>query len=405
MLPRSPIFIDMLSFYESIYLFISFFSALGDTVFLFGVPLYLYQLGNNKLWYAALVPFTIILTIIIFKRFIFAVNHLNPIKLVGVGELAIGLVEILILLLVDSVPRKELLLVLGLIPLALIYNIYSASKRLKVQDYFFKENRVVMNGWHSTCDRLGRVLGVFLAGFLLNNSGIKGILIFDALSFFVFGGFMLFYYRFGDREPAKVTTGPVDEESIVIPNNRLIEMGLFIGLIALNLAASWENSSLLPAVQKVTRLSIETLSGVKAISAGVGMVIGLMILKLRPRIVGPLISMIMALFVVLSVLGISPYIFFVIFSIGFGLLGILLVTLQRGFIKRISSEGKSFSEVATRFWYLQVITSLIVLPLNFGLDHFDFASPYSIAILVCLIVGVFIGAGTSKEFLFGKGGA
>lgn len=388
-----------------VYLALSFFSALGDTVFLFGVPLYLYQLGNNKLWYAALVPFTIILTIILFKRFIFAVNHLNPIKLVGIGEITIGVIEILILLSVDFVPHKEILLILGLVPLALIYNLYSASKRIKVQDYFFKENRIVMNGWHSFCDRFGRVLGVFISGLLLVNSGIKGILIFDAISFFVFGGFMLFCYRFGDQEPIYVTSEASNEESKVIPiSNKIFEIGLFIGLIALNLAGAWENSSLLPAVQNITQYSIESLAGIKALSAGFGMILGLIILKFLPTKVGFFSFNIFIIFICLSLVGLPAHIYFVIFSIGFGLLGILLVTLQRGFIKRISSDGKSFSEVATRFWYLQVSTSLIVLPLNFGLDYFEFKSPYSIAILVCLTVGTLIGALTSKTFLFEKRG-
>lgn len=387
-----------------LYLFLSFFSALGDTVFLFGVPLYLFQLGNGQLTYAALVPFTIIATIVIFKKFIFAINHLNPIKLVGLGEVAIGVLEILILITLDVVDRNEIVLVVGLIPLALIYNLYSASKRLKIQDYFFKKNRVVLNGLHSTSDRVGRILGVFVAGYLLANTGIKGILIFDAISFFTFGGFMLLYYRHGDRNPAQVTLGTSDEEVSVIPTNRNYEICLFVGLIALNLAASWENSSLLPAVQKISQIPIAKLSGVKALSAALGMILGLGVIKLKPTAISSVAVALVIFYSLLCIVGLSPYMFFIVSSVGFGMLGILLVTIQRGFIKKTSSEGRSFSEVATRFWYLQVLTSLTVLPLNFGLDRFNFAEPYAVAIAVCLLTGAAIGSFSSKTFLFEKRG-
>lgn len=386
----------------SLYLLLSFFSGLGDTVFLSGVPLYLFQLGNSQLSYAALVPFTIIATIVIFKKLIFAINHLNPIKLVALGEIAIGVIEVLILVLVDFVDKKEVVLVIGLIPLALIYNLYSASKRLKIQDYFFKKNRIVLNGFHSTSDRVGRIVGVFVAGNLLANAGIKGILIFDAISFFAFGGFMLLYYQYGDRNPAPVTLGLSDEEVNVIPTNRAFEFSLFVGLIALNLAASWESSSLLPAVQKTSQLPIDTLSGVKALSAAAGMILGLGIIKLKPNVISTMAMALVIFYSFLCIIELSPYYFFVISSVGFGLLGILSVSIQRGFIKKLSVEGRSFSEVATRFWYLQVLTGLTVLPLNFSLDQFNFAEPYAVAIAVCLLTGTAIGTFSSTAFLFKK---
>lgn len=380
------------------YLLFSFLSALGDTVFLFGIPLYLYQENGKQLSYSALVPFIIILTIFIFKKFIFKVNHLNALFLVATGELAMGIIELLLLVSLAFFNNSSVVILLMLIPLALTYNIYSASKRLKIQDYFFIENKVFLNGIHSTLDRLGRLCGFFLAGLILDKFSIFGLILFDSITFFSFGLFSLFYYITSKSNPHLKSLSTEDNEQDIIPNSSLQTKLIFIFLITLNLFLSWENSSFVPSIQRESNISIFSLAESKALLNLVGLVFGLVIIKFLTKNISQMLYFFIALLLT-TLLFTNGIVLFYAISLIVGVFSIILVSFQRGLIKKFANNKRSLSEVSTNFWYFQVVTSFSILPINFLSDKFDFLKSNNILILCYLLIGIMIGFIISKFYL------
>lgn len=381
-----------------LYLFFSFLSALGDTVFLFGIPLYLYNENGKQLSYSALVPFIIIFTIFAFKKFIFKVNHLNPLFLVSTGELVMGAIELVLLFLLVLFKQSSLLILLMLIPLALTYNIYSASKRLKIQDYFFSDNKVFLNGIHSTLDRIGRLLGVFLAGYILEHFNISGLILFDALTFFSFGLFVLIFYCSKKNDCVATVTSIEDKEKDVIPNSYSQVKTIFILLIVLNLFLAWENSSFVPSFQREGNYDLFNLVQIKAGLNLIGLILGLVALKFFLQKITLFLYGLSFTFL-LSVSFFSGIELFCLLSVFVGFMSILLVSFQRGLIKRIAAHGKSLSEVATSFWYFQVVTSFSILPINFLSDTYGFFQSSNILIFSYLAIGLIIGYSISTIYL------
>lgn len=380
-----------------LYLFFAFFSALGDTVFLFGIPLYLYQENGKQLTFTALVPFIIIFTIFVFKKFIFKVNHLNALFLVSAGELTMCFLELILLLLLKNISNSTTVILIMLLPLALTYNTYSASKRIKIQDYFFHENKVFMNGVFSTVDRLGRLAGFFLAGLILEKFNIWGLIAFDSLTFFSFGLFILYTYSTKKNDPPVSTVQPADDEKNIIPNSNLHIKLIFALVIALNLFLSWENSSFVPSIQRDNDLNISILAQQKALLNLVGLLLGLSILRFFPKLIVYLFYFFSSAFVFSLFLFNGIYLFYSI-SILVGIFSILMISFQRGLIKSIADNKRSLSEVSTSFWYFQVLTSFSILPINYLSDQFSFLQSTSLLIFFYIVIGLLAGHFISKIY-------
>lgn len=380
------------------YLFFAFFSALGDTVFLFGIPLYLYQENGKQLTFTALVPFIIIFTIFVFKKFIFKVNHLNALFLVSAGELAMFFLELILLLLLKNFSNSTAVILIMLLPLALTYNTYSASKRIKIQDYFFQENKVFMNGVFSTVDRLGRLAGFFLAGIVLENFNILGLIAFDSLTFFSFGLFIFYTYLKKKNEPPISTVLQGDDEKNVIPNSNLHIKLIFALVISLNLFLSWENSSFVASIQRNNDLNISILAQQKALLNLAGLLLGLSMLNLLSKLIVPVFYFFSGAFVFCLFFFKGIYLFNTV-SILVGIFSILMVSFQRGLIKKIADNKRSLSEVSTSFWYFQVLTSFSILPINYLSDKFSFLQTTSLLIFLYIAIGLLAGYFISKFYL------
>jgi hypothetical protein len=373
---------------NSIYFVIlSFLSTLGDTLFLAGVPLFFYSSAqSNAMIGTAYLPVIITLSIFAAKRFITKSNQRDPVKLTAWCEIAMGIIELIILGIFLLSESKSVIL-FGIIPLAFIYNIYAPSKFFKLQSIFFQKNVFYWTTWQSAMNRLGVLTGVALSGYILVNHGIKSILIVDALTFLFYGSALLALGKLvktqnlrddEKQEPSKLVTD--------LPQFSKIQINYFMVLISLStLFLVWERSSIVAITDQLNIFTIDTGSYYRAILGFAGVGTGLLVSKyLLNKAINIWITVLTSIFVFSSLgtlLGLEVIIC-IMFYLG-GILATLSLPVQRHLYHSIKENGGDDSFVMTNHWVYNALISLSLFPINF-------ISSDSVAISV----------GTSNTFAF-----
>jgi hypothetical protein len=108
------------------FLLLTFLSSFGDTLFLAGVPLYLYS-KTNSVSYSFLVPIVITITLLVVRTFAKKFQNYDSLSLVGIGEFSMFAIEIGIIF-IHYFLQSPWVIIIGLIPLAAVYNVYAAAK-------------------------------------------------------------------------------------------------------------------------------------------------------------------------------------------------------------------------------------------------------------------------------------
>ena len=234
-----------------LFIALSFLSSFGDSLFLFGVPLFLYKM-SGQIVETTYVPLIISLMILLTRPLIIKANKLNPLKVVGFGEILMGLVELVILLAFIKFESRWLVIA-GVFPLAIIYNFFYTPKFYGLQDYFFDRQTFHFTAWQSAFIRAGYFLGIVLSGYLVTNYGLIEILAIDILSFLSFGIFILYFESKGIR-PSKDEVQDNSQETALHPG--LVTYSIIFATVS-TLFLTWDNSTSISTASKLLKLNLD----------------------------------------------------------------------------------------------------------------------------------------------------
>lgn len=350
-----------------IVILLSLVSSIGDTLFLTGIPLYFFVSGEGNIVDTTYVAIAITITIVLFQKPIRKINmDGNPLFIVGIGEMTMGAIEIIILILFIYFKSKWILLA-AVFPLALVYNFYAASKFFKIQDYFFHSDDMFLTSIQSAAIKLGRVFGISLVAYILKSGGIEQIILLDAISFFIFGSYILMNYfikgsiafiPFSKKEP-----------SSNIPNCNLTEKKVQFGLMIWGMAkllGAWEGASSQAIFAKNSLLSLIDIGNLRAVMTGIGIVIGIMFAKYFKKIIvnAWFLSILVSTVGMLFSFRLAPEFTIVIFYLcaGFGLS--TTVPIMRMIYKFYEEQGTDSNYIMMKQWVYGSVISLLILPLG-----------------------------------------
>ncbi len=256
-------------------LFFTFISSIGDTLFLVGLPVYFYKSGDGNLLHATFVSIFINLIVFISRKFIIKLHTTSSyIKVVAYGEIIMGVTELIILILFNTFNQKWILLV-GIIPLALLYNIYAVPKFYHIQDSFETRNIIRYTSMLSFFREFGMFSGILIVGFLMEHYTINEIIIVDAMTFIIYGLFILLSKKKQDTESSSSKGNQVlkrkgDED----PDLRLSMRQFFITSSFVACFFSWGQSSAVSVINNWISLPYDQITFVQFISGGVGVTLG-----------------------------------------------------------------------------------------------------------------------------------
>ncbi|MBI3535330.1 MAG: hypothetical protein HY072_07580 [Deltaproteobacteria bacterium] len=268
-----------------IVMFASFFASIGDTVFLVGVPLYLFQSFHQSLLASTIVSFLITITVLFASKWIIKINEGNPLSLTAKGELTMGLIELSLLIIFKTIDSSPWVIIAGIIPLALTYNTYAASKFFRIQEYVFPKNILLLTTIQSAILRIGMLVGVGLAGVILTDFGLTGILVFDLSSFITAGVVYLWLSRQKENKTLvnvdKNQTTQKDTLNFTLTTKEiyLCLALVFVGLLFL----SWEQAASIATSVTVTGIDIKLTSILRALAGGVGVLLATIIIHIKPN--------------------------------------------------------------------------------------------------------------------------
>lgn len=266
----------------------SFFGSIGDTVFLFGVPMYLFQTFNSSFFASSLISLAITITVLVARKYIVDINQNNPVLLTAIGESAMGLVELALLAFYSFVSPSPWTIIIGTIPLALIYNSYAASKFLRVQEHVFPNRVLFYSALQSGLVRVGSLLGVSIAGWLLLKYGLRSILLLDSMSFLISGLVLSLFIKNGSHRVTK-NVEHSDDHSNVSANNPVISVNeqsthQYLVLVFLSLVfLAWEQASALATISVISGKSLSECSIFRGIFGAVGVVASIALIHFRPQ--------------------------------------------------------------------------------------------------------------------------
>lgn len=350
------------------FILLSFLSSFGDSVFLSGVPLYLYKSGGNSIFDTTLVTVAITLTVIVARKPIARINSQHPLLVTGVGELLMGLVE-LMLLAAYIIYSSKWLIVLGVIPLALIYNSYGAAKFYRIQDYVFGDDSHFYVSLQSAANRIGMLMGVAASGWLVTRSGVKSILLVDSASFLFYGIIVIYLFsrsRVSKPELSKSNSiKTFAQKSLIGISRNYISYGLVFMFVA-GLFTTWEQASSVAIVSKLSTLPLDQVSRSRAILSGVGILAGLVSARFFPRMLYStwLVSILILTIGVSLLAGASLPIVTVILFFAGGLLASITVPVQRELFSLAGGSEEGKSALAATYWIYGAGLKLMIAPIT-----------------------------------------
>jgi len=375
------------------FILISFFSSFGDTLFLAGVPLYFYKASGGSIAETAYLPIVITIAIFLSKRVIFDLNKKHPLQLTAYGEILMGAIEILLIGIVWHYPSQWVILI-GTLPLAVIYNVYAPAKFFRIQEYFFKEDVFHLTTWQSAANRLGTLAAIFLSGWIVVHSGIIGILAVDCASFLLFGGFALLYLRrfSNSAQPVSGNKAQVTEKHAL--NLKVTALKWLLPLISLStFFVTWDRSSVVATAATTTGLSVDSLSIYKALFGAAGIILGVVVGKLGER--AGLYAWCAGLF--LGTIGIAciggnpiPVAYFLFFIAG--LVSCIANPVLKTIYSEVSRLGGDGISVSTGHWIYNSVLSFSLLPIGILTEKVHFLNALQISALAVAVIGALGGA-------------
>jgi MarR-like DNA-binding transcriptional regulator SgrR of sgrS sRNA len=265
------------------FILLSFFSSVGDSVFLTGIPLFLFHSNGDSLVSANYVAAAIAVAVLATRGWSEKLPHVTPLLTVGLGECAMAALELVIAGAYWATGEKWLVLV-GVLPLAFIYNLYAPYKFFRIQDCVAKREVFQFSTWVAAAQRLGFLAGVAASGWLLTRHGAVGIILFDAASFATYGLATLWIYHRSRHAGAASSVPAQKSTSTVAPSLRGLRFGgtALALLTVASLLGSWEQGNAIAVATQTLGESIDRMAAARATYSGVGIAAALILSHFLP---------------------------------------------------------------------------------------------------------------------------
>ena len=349
------------------FLFLSSLSYFGDTLFLFGIPLYLYKI-SGEVTETTYIGLAISLAILITRPLIVKANLHNPLKIVAYGEILMAILE-LFLIVAFIVLGSRWVLIAGVFPLAIVYNFFYVAKNYKLQDYFFDKDSFYLTSLKSAFDKFGQFAGMILSGIFVVNYEIYYLIFIDLLSFLVFGLFILSFYK-KDIKTGNAHREELEKISGVSP--KVIFISMVMAVMA-SYFMMWDRGTSTSIASKLLGLNLDIVIYFKVLTGGAGLLLGVFFSKyFRKSILYIWLSSIL----IATVGGLLTYgeggsiAFFLIFFSG-GILTSLTTPILRDSYLQIELNGGNRAKVeANQFVYTSLFT-ISLTPMTYLLEHYQ----------------------------------
>lgn len=383
------------------FLFLSFLSQMGDCIFLSGIPLYLYK-ESGSLLETSYVTIVITICVFLFKKYIKKSLDKNPLKVTGIGELSMGIVETVFLILFIFLESKYIIMI-SVFPLAIIYNIYAPSKFLYIQKYFFKSKEFQLTTIQSVVNKTGVFAGVIISGYLVENGGVKLILLADIFTFLIYGISMLIFYRLLDDEVND------DEKKVSSEQESMMDWGsrskpvYVIALFVFTLIATVEQASMISILSRFLNVGLDYASYIKSIMTFIGLLVGTFLsFKFFKRVFNIWIACFVLILTLSLFLDKVNFIYVILVLIG--VIGSLSIPIQKDFYKGLSLSGKDDKKFAANIWVLQSFERLSVAPIMIILEKLNLYELNEISFMFVLVflVGISYGTGIYCNYFRGR---
>ncbi len=354
-----------------VFILLCYLSSFGDAIFLSGIPVFFYQESGGSILETTYVSVAIIVTVIIARKWIVHFNKKSPLLMTAVGEVLMGCIEIVLIVLYHFTHSKWVIIV-GVFPLALVYNFYVPIKFFRLQDHFFPGDTFFLTSIQSAAFKIGTLSGIFISGFIVLSYGIYGVLVIDSLSFFLFGIAMYVAYRVLKVSSMKKNEAEKPKESpISLITNNVVLVVVFISISMATLFTSWEQASAIAVASKITHFAVDKSSLMRAYIGAMGMLSSLFFVKIFSR--HNLYLWFVTLFVlaiVLTVLGsVLPYFAVDLLFFFGGVLSVLVLPIQRSVYKALEVKNLNFAEVAAKHWIYNSALGLSLIPIGYFCDR------------------------------------
>lgn len=365
-------------------LVLTLLSSIGDTIFLVGLPLHLYKTTNQSFASTTLISILIYLTVFLFGRLIIKINsQKNPLEIVAFGEISMGVVE-LITLVIYFVTKSELVLILAVVPLALIYNLYAVPKFFEIQDFFHKGEVVKFTSLISFFREAGVFLGVIIGSFLIQYHSIFEVLLVDAASFILYGVILLMYRNNTlDRKSFEQTKTKTIEDTKGISSLRHF---LIVSSIS-GFFLAWQQSSSIPVVNHSFHLPFDQISIFRTIAGLIGLALGVIIINLNFDIskIWKNTACMVLVFIFGSYFVNSYVVVFTLFLV-FGLLKSTTDAAKKSYYLNCKAQDM-YPNLAAVQWTVESLSKISLIPLALAMDAFAKGTEYT---LLIYIVSLFI---------------
>lgn len=366
-------------------LILTLLSSIGDTIFLVGLPMHLYKSSGNTFVSTTYVSILIYLTVFICRKYIIKIqSEKKPIDIVIGGELAMGALEVLVLVIYFYF-QSDWVLILSVIPLALLYNLYAVPKFFDLQDYFHRGELVKFTALLSFFRESGIFIGVLIAGFLIEKYSIFEVLIADAFSFILFGISILLYKLYFRDD--KYKQDKISKE-VNVDKSKYYEMDLKTFMIISSIVGfflSWQQSSLIPVVNNSYGIPLDEVSMLRTVFGAIGLSFGLYLINKKINIQK------MWCILTLSV----PAFVFTTFFLGSYVM-IITMLIAMGLLKAFSDAGKKacymqykannkYPSIASVQWTTESLFKLTLIPLAYFIDVFAKGQSYTLIVYFLLL--------------------
>jgi hypothetical protein len=374
------------------FLLLTFLSSFGDTLFLAGIPLYLFN-RTSSVSFSLLVPVVITITLLLVRPYLKKVQSGNQVMLVAKGELAMFAVEAAMIL-AHSVLQSPWVIIAGLVPLAAIYNSYAGAKFMTLPNYFERAPHATFSAAHSWCLRVGALVGALASGFLISEFGAMGLLLGDSISFLLMGGFLLLAMRIWKKDFAIGDGKALEIVSQKSPANFNIKFAqrlpkLLLSLIVFGaVTLTWERSTSAAFLSVLPGYSIESAGFQRAVWNFTGLMTGFILLSAFSRY--QMIAWSISIFAVLLLgtlsFALSPFLSFPMMCFAAGFLGVLQVPSIRSAFKLLTETHGYEENFSHSFWPISSALGILLLPVGLLTDFFSGFSNEKLAISSSLLL-------------------
>ncbi|MGE3611033.1 MAG: MFS transporter [Bacteriovoracaceae bacterium] len=371
-------------------LLLTFISSIGDTIFLVGLPLHLYKSSDQSFTSTTIISILIYLTVFIFSKVIIKIHSIgNPIKTVAWGEITMGMIEILTLLIYNH-QNSNVVLIISIIPLALVYNLYAVPKFYELQDYFCNGEVTKYTALMSFFREAGVFTGITAASFIIEYYSIKEALILDSISFLFYGIILLAYKSKSKNSHLK------NQQTKPNSASNFEDLSLKNFLIISSISSfflAWQQSSSIPVINNSFNISFDSIGLMRVIFGVTGLGIGILILNLNYSIKKFWIHTTLAVLIIVLI----SYLFdnYIIAVTVFVILGTLKSSndaARKSYYVNCLNKG-IYPKLASIQWTVESLTKMSLIPLAFVMDSFFKGNRYTLLIYLgfLLVCGALTG--------------